>query len=305
LEHYSNAKEEQKRKGGPLSDYFGLKAATPKEKAVYGYLKFLVMKSLPVSYVEDPMVREFSKFGEHPVSRDTLTRTIIQLVELVEGKITKEMEDSPHGGLLHDGWTCNGTHYVGVFGTYIIQYKKYHSKKDVEIVEEPVITLLACAPLGNQDDLCDSDEIEVQEATQFNAENHVHFFEQTLQFYRKECGWVPCSMADNCSVNQKIAKLLGVPHVGCQNHKLNLEVKYMIAEWPILKTLIEKVNECQKSVKTKLKNAAILRNMTDLRPVLIHEICWSSIRESMCHWVRLHETLMEAADHEDATIEMD
>jgi hypothetical protein len=66
-------------------------------------------------------------------------------------------------------------------------------------------------------------------------------------------------MVDNCSVNLKIAKLLGKPHTGCQqHHKLNLEVNYMIAEWPILKALIEKVNDCQKSVKTKLENAAIL-----------------------------------------------
>jgi hypothetical protein len=145
-QQYNKAKEEQ-AKGGSLSEFFDLKPlVTPKEKAVYGWLKFLIKKSLPVAYVEDPEVREFSKFGDIPISRDTMTRTIIQLIELVEEKIAEELKDTPHGGLVHDGWTCNGTHYVGVFATYIIQYKKYHSKKDVEIVEEPVITLLACAP---------------------------------------------------------------------------------------------------------------------------------------------------------------
>jgi acyl-CoA synthetase (NDP forming) len=56
-----------------------------------------------VSYVEDPRVCEFSKLGgDHPVSCDSLTRTTIHLVELVEDKIEEEMKDTPIGGLLHD-----------------------------------------------------------------------------------------------------------------------------------------------------------------------------------------------------------
>lgn len=199
MELYNKAKVEQKAKGGgALLDFFELKAATAKEKSVYGYLKFIVMKSLPVSYVEDPEVREFSKYDEYPVARDTLTRTIIHLVELVEDKIAEELKETPHGGLLHDGWTCNGTHYLGVFATYINKHKKFHSKKDVEIIEQPMITLLACAPLGNNNDTSsDSDDSDddgnaVEEATQFNAENHVHFFHQTLQFYKKDAAWVIC-----------------------------------------------------------------------------------------------------------------
>jgi hypothetical protein len=273
------------------------------------------MKSLPVSYVEDDLVREFSKFDKFPISRDTLTRTIIHLVELVENKIAEEMKDTPHGALLHDGWSCNGTHYVGVFATYIVRHKKFHSKKDVEIIETPVITLLACAPLGNreEDDSTDSDDsdegmavVVPEEATAFNADNHVYFFKQTLEFYNKDLDWVVCSIADNCSVNKKIAQLLKVPHVGCQSHKLNLEVKYMINRWPFLKTLIEKVNNCQKSIKSKLKNVAILRNLTSLRPVLIQDVCsWSSIKESLCKWVRLHDHMINAANHKDATIDID
>jgi hypothetical protein len=55
-----------------------------------------------------------------------------------------------------------------------------------------------CVPFGNKDDISDSDDKEVNDsdsdheevndATQFNAENHVHFFEQTLHFYKKEYG---------------------------------------------------------------------------------------------------------------------
>ena len=36
-----------------------------------------------------------------------------------------------------------------------------------------------------------------------------------------------CSIADNFLLNKKIAAILEIPHVGCNSHKLHLEVKKM------------------------------------------------------------------------------
>ena len=79
---------------------------------------------------------------------------------------------------------------------------------------------------------------------------------------------MPLFCRDNASTNLRIAKLARIPHVGYNSHKLNLEVNAMVDTHPDLRNTIESVCNTMTSARSKLKNSAILRNITDLRPKL-------------------------------------
>jgi hypothetical protein len=59
-ELYDAAKSEANACQGDICDYFDYEAPTPYDEAVYSWIKLIVMKSLPLGIVEDPMFREFS-----------------------------------------------------------------------------------------------------------------------------------------------------------------------------------------------------------------------------------------------------
>ena len=48
-----------------MTDYFPvIEAANNREKAIFEYIKLIVLRNLPVKIVEDPMFRDFCKFDE-------------------------------------------------------------------------------------------------------------------------------------------------------------------------------------------------------------------------------------------------
>jgi hypothetical protein len=48
-------------------------------------------------------------------SRKILKEVLFKVVELVEESITEEVTTTQCGSIMHDGWTYNGTHYIGLF----------------------------------------------------------------------------------------------------------------------------------------------------------------------------------------------
>ena len=64
-------------------------------------------------------------------------------------------------------------------------------------------------------------------ACEFNAEIHAeHFRTVFLEMYDLDVEkWTICCIADNTSKNHIIARLLGLPHIDCLNHLLNLYVR--------------------------------------------------------------------------------
>ncbi len=92
------------------------------------------------------------------------------------------------------------------------------------------MTLLAASPMASP---CASEDGADAETTSFSASVHIPFFEDVFHFYGQNVHeWALCQMADNRNTNKRIADLMNIPHVGCNNHKLNLEVKKMITESP-------------------------------------------------------------------------
>ncbi len=173
------------------------------------------------------------------------------------------------------------------------------------IKEKSECTLLAVSPMASVDDshAFDDPNKEVpNETSKFNAETHKKFFEDTFsQYYKKDLlTWNKASICDNTSTNLRIARLLGNPHVGCCNHKLNLDVELMVANSDDLKNCVSSVHNTMASAKMKLKNAALLRNLTELKPVLENKTRWSGKFLMFERFIKLRDCLVEIADSEDS-----
>ena len=68
------------------------------------------------------------------------------MVDVVEKKISNEMAEAGRGSILHDGWSKNGMHYVGVYACYINKANLSASKNEIKS-EQPQLVLLACLPM--------------------------------------------------------------------------------------------------------------------------------------------------------------
>lgn len=108
---------------GPLGGYFAkTNTHTPKVKALYGWMKYVVRTNQPFSSIEDNDHRAFSKYKEN-FSAETLIGVIHEVVKLVEEVIAKELQSvKKRGGkvsIMHDGWTDHGDHYVGLLASFM------------------------------------------------------------------------------------------------------------------------------------------------------------------------------------------
>lgn len=67
-------------------------------------------------------------------------------------------------------------------------------------------------------------------ACSFNAEIHVEHFRTTLKdTYEIDVKkWTMCYIADNKSTNHKLTHLVGLLHIGCLKHLLNLDIKQWV-----------------------------------------------------------------------------
>ncbi len=90
--------------------------------------------------------------------------------------------------------------------------------------------------------------------------------------------WITNQTADSASVNLKLTKLMNIPHVNCENHILNNEVKL----WPAISTVEENddnahsfgpgtvfkyIHRIMLDLKSN-KSSAVLRLKTELAPTI-------------------------------------
>lgn len=85
------------------------------------------------------------------------------------------------------------------------------------------------------------------------AADHVHHISKTLSLYGKANENIVCLAGDNCSVNQRMAKLLGVPFLTC----LVLAGKSKMAYKPTLIKVVARLSSLTKKAST-LKNTTAL-----------------------------------------------
>ena len=219
------------------------------------------------------------------------------MVELVENKINDEMSAAPIGAIMHDGWSRSSVHYVGLYACH---------NKLANGLPKPKKALLAVAPMPKATNEEDDGTSNDSETTRFNAEAHVNFVRTTFAEFCPSVDpdkWITCQIADNTSTNKRMARMMKIEHVGCKSHLLNLDVNDMMKEDAGLSKLIDQVHETMLSIKTKLTNAALLRNITDLKPIIHNETRWSGKFDMCARCVRLFNSIESASTEEENTID--
>jgi hypothetical protein len=75
------------------------------------------------------------------------------------------------------------------------------------------------------------------------AMDHLDHVEKVLESYGKTFENILCLVGDKCSVNQSMARILGVPLIGCASHKFNLAVCQWISQQSELTPIVKKVRQ--------------------------------------------------------------
>ena len=190
------------------------------------------------------------------------------------------------GCILHDGWSRAGIHYIAVFACYMISKKIIGPDGNEKKIDVPKLSLLASSPMsqlpsekeGNEEDYEENDE-----AVAFRSEELVNFLNCTLKYYRYDSvtEFATCQVADSVKSNIKAARIMNIPHLDCNNHTLNLQVRLMIKEDKPLAKMIENMHEVMVSIKGSLKNSALRRKVTQLRPVIENVTRWTYVFSMM------------------------
>ena len=280
------------------------------DKALYSWLSLIVEKNCSLNIVEDDVYRGFSMYKDIPISIKTLRSTIYALVEMIEIEVAKEMKEAKQGCLMHDGWSKNGTHFVGMMACFMsqrtVQFGKHQEKHD-----EFSMVLLSVSPLAMKVNAEGAEstsigEVIQEEAVQFNAEVHAGHFEFILSNYGLQLNkWVKCLVSDGCSVNHRIARLLQKPMVWCKSHLLQLEVKaYTSKKRPEIDATIDKINTLMKKIKGSVKNSAAFRKLTDLRPVLYNATRWSGKLHVLTRFLHVRDQIIDLSLEEGVDFEM-
>lgn len=129
-----------------------------------------------------------------------------------------------------------------------------------------------------------------EQATTFDAAH----FKDIFKYYNLDVTrWAVCQDSDNCRTNKK--RMLGIPHVGCNNHKLNSEVEKMVDTTSELAAALTDVHITMLEFKTKLRNRAALRNITGLNPVLYNRTRWNGKLFVLKRFLDLRDHMIQVA----------
>lgn len=270
-----------------------MQALSDEDNALYLYIRLNFMCNLPISIVENNIFCSVSRF-QCLFKRTTIVEVMFALVERVEKKIAAEMSGTI-GVLMYDGGSSSSTHYVALYGLYNTSVPcMSNGRSSSQILTR--CNLLSVSPMVQISDEEESSS-STADTSSFNADVQLQFFKDSLQFYNLQFSeWCLCLVGDNASTNLRVARIGNVPHVGCSSHKLHLEVNTMVASHYDMKNTIDSVRETMTSARARLKNAAILRNITDLRPRIDNTTRWSGKYYILNQFVNMRSDLIEASD---------
>ena len=78
----------------------------------------------------------------------------------------------------------------------------------------------------------------------------------------------------------------------------------MTYKLPELKQILESVQSTMRQCKKSLKNAAVLRNLSTLKPIACDKTRWSGKHDVLKRFIRIREDLIKTADDENTTLEV-
>lgn len=217
-----------------------------------------------------------------------MLRTVIRrLVDIVRKKIRTEMIGAERGSIMYDAWTKFNNHYVAV----LVMFKH-------PVTKEVTSRLVSCRPLMKDERLEDNDSepgsirVVEMEVTGENGKKETESIVFTAEAYESQIRndfekldvnlveWLVCQITDNASVMAKVARLLGIGHVGCKNHATHLSVKDSL---PVDTTkekidahpnkdfvyTIKSANQTMKDAKRQGKAGKVLSGLTNYRPTMM------------------------------------
>ncbi|EGZ15692.1 hypothetical protein PHYSODRAFT_506404 [Phytophthora sojae] len=273
-DNYEQEAQEASRHQNPLR----LHLVSTRTRDLYRWLEWVVCDRLPFAFVERRLTHLNASLSL--VSEDTLSKYIVLIFELLELRITRELPAS--FGLVLDGWTSGGRHYIAIFAVFGSDStgitgggadNEYYD--DLECSSRRFL-LLTFAPVEVEEDM--------------GAQSQYDLIADTLSRYNKPWSAVKFMVGDNCSVNQCIGRKEGaIPFIGCASHRFNLAVK------DFLKTedeLIAKVHALMTKLRT-IKGRALLRRVSHLSPLLRNDTRWSSTYEMVARYVKLQPAIIK------------
>ncbi|KAG3002197.1 hypothetical protein PC128_g14402 [Phytophthora cactorum] len=162
-------------------------------------------------------------------------------------------------GLMFDGWTCNSLYLLDMFAVYVVNEVRHQH-------------LLALFPIdGSQ-----------------TAGAHLEHLASVLIVYGKWFDMARFFIGDNCSTNQGIATKLGVPLIGCSNHRFNLALNQFLEKYQnqidMIQTLMIQLRQSN--------NAAALARVTPLKPIKSNATRWNSTFTMLKRYVKIWDAIL-------------
>ncbi|KUF77507.1 hypothetical protein AM587_10002609 [Phytophthora nicotianae] len=222
---------------------------------LFQWIQWIIMRNMPVHEVEDAFTRAMSKL--RPVTVKSVQKCMEGIAIKVGQQLEKELGEL--FGLMFDGWSHAGIHYVALFAVYEADGKLH-------------VPLLGLSPLAD--------------GTQ-TADAHVQLFKSTLDVYNKTLSMVAFMVGDNCNTNRSIATKLGVPLVGCASHRFNLAVNKFLEPH---EALLSDVNSLMVELRHE-NNLAELSKYTELLPVKRNVTRWSSTFTMVQRYIRIRSDI--------------
>jgi len=139
---------------------------------------------------------------------------------------------------------------------------------------------------------------EFEESDKQDAKTHANHIREIMEtYYRVDFdAWVACQTADNTATNLLAADEMGVPHVGCLGHLLNLEVNKWQKTDKKFNEAVEKIHRTMLKIKSSNLTSTQLRGLTSLVPKIHNATRWSSKYEMMKRWVRIRDELTQLSE---------
>ena len=94
---------------------------------IYDWLKFIIMKKLPLTVTNDKEYREFSKFGN--ICYKTLSKYLRVCSKNVKATIKSSLPSKI--GIIFDGWSIGSDHYIGLL-FWFVDEKGYRNEPLVD-----------------------------------------------------------------------------------------------------------------------------------------------------------------------------
>ncbi|RAW40390.1 hypothetical protein PC110_g3374 [Phytophthora cactorum] len=243
------------------------------------------MERLPFSFCEPQFLRQSTKMTD--ISEKTLTHYIMLLHQHVDGRIVEVL--SLKFGIVLDGWTCGGRHYVAIFAVFDdgSSHQPCARKDDDYFADSNCpsrhFLLLAFSPVDGEDDL--------------GAQSLFDLIADALSRFQRPWGSVLFMVGDNCSVNQYIGRRIGaIPLIGCASHRFNLAMNDFLAPD---EPLLTRVHALMKRLTT-IKCRSMLRKLNHLAPVMRNATRWSNVYAMAKRYTELMSFLLKI-DHGSVT----